>query len=233
MKQSTAIKYLSKDPLLHMDMLACIRSGYAQLLFASEAGVLLHNTACGAMMMSTEEENTAAQMLSMIAETSMFVAHQAFYRADVTRKFSFTQQMVCRQAAYLNHEPLMMTDSPIKIERLDERHLPFIMAHYSHADDAAYHRERLKSGVMYGAFLGRQLAGFIGLHAEGSIGMLEVLPEYRRKGIAYALEAFLVNRQLANGNVPFAQIVEGNDASLALHRKLNFSISEKLLCWLM
>lgn len=233
MKQITAIEYLSRDPLLHMDMLECIRSGCAQLLFAGESGVLLRNTACNALMMSTEDDQIAQQMLAMIPETPMFVAHQAFYTSDAMQKFSFTQQMACRQAAYLSPEPLPMADSPVKIEQLDERHLPFIMEHYSHADDTAYHRERLNAGVMYGAFLDRRLAGFIGLHAEGSIGMLEVLPEYRRQGIAYALEAFIVNRQLANGNVPFSQIIDGNAASLSLHRKLHFSISENQVCWLM
>lgn len=46
---------------------------------------------------------------------------------------------------------------------------------------------RLRAGVMLGAFLRDRPAGFIGLHEEGSMGMPEVLPEFRRMGVARAL----------------------------------------------
>ena len=44
------------------------------------------------------------------------------------------------------------------------------------------HRRR----VMHGAFQKGELLGFIGMHSEGSVGMLEVLPQHRRKGAATA-----------------------------------------------
>ena len=56
--------------------------------------------------------------------------------------------------------------------------------------------ERLRSGMMYGAFADGKLAGFIGMHAEGSMGILEVFEEFRRQGIAEALERHLINRIL-------------------------------------
>lgn len=34
-------------------------------------------------------------------------------------------------------------------------------------------------GHLFGGFLGDKLVGFIGEHPEGSIGILEVLPEFR------------------------------------------------------
>ncbi|MFQ7452543.1 MAG: GNAT family N-acetyltransferase [Flavonifractor plautii] len=36
---------------------------------------------------------------------------------------------------------------------------------------------------MLGAFVDGTLAGFAGFHGEGSIGLLEVLPAYRRRGL--------------------------------------------------
>lgn len=233
MNQEQAIHYLSKDPLLHMDMLESIRSGSAELFFAGPEGVLLMNNACRTVMMSTEDERTAAGMLASVHEAPLFVAHQDFYIEDARRKFGLPQEMVCHQAVYLRKEPLPVTDAGLDIRQLDEGHLLLIMKHYSHAEDEEYPRERLKSGVMFGAFIRDQLAGFIGLHSEGSIGLLEVLPEYQRRGIAQGLETFLVNRLLAVGRVPFAQVIVGNTASLKLHRKLGFLISDKTVCWLM
>lgn len=233
MNTETAIQYLSKDPLLHMDMLESICRGNEELLYTCEEGVLLINTACHAVMMSTESKDIANQMLSAITEAPMFVAHQSFYVDDINRKFTFQERMTCHQAVYLSKDPLPLIHTNVVIRQLNEQNLTFIMRHYSHADDEKYQKERLLSGMMYGAFIEGKLAGFIGMHAEGSIGMLEVIPEYQRIGIASELEAFLVNRLLAMGFTPFAQIIVGNTASLKLHRKLHFSISDKTLCWLM
>ena len=55
-----------------------------------------------------------------------------------------------------------------------------------------YVEDRLKAGVIFGAFVDGRLAGFVGEHHEGSMGMLEVVPEFRRRGIAQALEAALI-----------------------------------------
>ncbi len=233
MNAESAIQYLLKDPLLHMNMLESIQSGSGKLLAAGEDGVLLINTAAEAAMMSTESAETAAGMLACIPAVPLFVAHQSFYEEAAAQKFGYTHKMVCRQAVYLKKQPLPIPCGAPAIRPLDGRHLSFIIEHYTHADDEAYLIERLESGAMFGAFTEDSLAGFIGTHAEGSMGMLEVLPRYRRRGVALALETFLINRLLDCGRVPFAQIVTDNTASLELQRKLGFAISDKTLSWLM
>ena len=105
------------------------------------------------------------------------------------------------------------------------------MAHYSMTDDWAYMEERLQSGELFGAFVDGRLAGFAGVHAEGSLGMLEVYVEDRRKGIGRALESFLVNRHLSMGYTPYGNVVEGNGVSLALQGKLGLCVSKQLLYW--
>lgn len=231
MNNEKAIEYLTKNPLLHMDMLETIREGDAQLLHVSRKGVLLYHKTCEAMMMSAEDENVANRMLDKIQDAQMFVVHQQVSFPPVQKRFGIQEGVICRQAVYAESEPLPPVPCPAEIRQLNERHLPFIMEHYTRADEEAYQLERLRAGVMFGAFINGSCAGFIGNHAEGSIGMLEVLPEYRRQGIASALETFVVNRLLSEGKVPFAQIVIGNEASFELHRKLRFSISDDTLCW--
>lgn len=232
MDKTLALKTLSRDPVLHMDMVEAIRSGNAELLFVSESGVLLRHTLSPVLMMSANDPETAGRMLAAADSTELFVAHQSFTVEMVLQKFPYRGQMPCRQAVYLKNEPLPSVPSP-EIKRLDERFLPFIMEHYSHDDDEDYQLERLRSGVMFGAFVDGRPAGFIGMHTEGSIGMLEVLPEFRRRGIALALETFYVNRLLSEGRVPYSQIELTNAPSFALHRKLDFEISANTLTWLM
>lgn len=232
MNRKQAIEYLSIDSLLHIDMLESIKRGNTEILQADDRGVLIFNTACGTYMMSAADEKAADSILSTVKQADLFVAHQNFYTDTVQKRFTLDNKILCYQAAYLHKKPLPVPESTAVIRELDESYLPFVWEHYSHADDKEYLRERLKSGWMFGAFVEDTPVGFIGTHAEGSMGLLEVLPEYRRQGIAAALETFLANRFLAAGYVPFAQIITGNMESLKLHQKLNFSISEQTVCWL-
>ena len=232
MEKAKAIAYLSKDPVLHMDMLESIRRGDAELIQVSGSGVLLRNAACGAVMMSAEDEQTADRMLAALDEAPEFVAHQEFYIPKAQAKFGSKYKRLCCQAVYPGREPLPPFLCAAEIRPLGEERLPFLMAHYSHADSEDYLRERLSRGAVFGAFAGGGLAGFIGIHGEGSMGMLEVLPEFRRRGIAAALGTFLIDRILSAGGVPFSQIILGNEPSMALHRKFGFSISSGTVCWL-
>ena len=60
-------------------------------------------------------------------------------------------------------------------------------ARYYHLfdDPQPYLRGRAEAGALWGHFTAEgRLAGFLGIHSEGSMGMLEVVPEFRRHGIA-------------------------------------------------
>lgn len=224
-----AAAYLSKDPLLHMDMFECIRRGEAEVLYASGEGVLLRHM-CGVIMMSAATEEAAEEMLGLLDRAELLVAHQEFYLSAVKSKFGISAMTPCLQAVYPSRQPLRER-SDADIRRLGKEYLPFLQEHYSHADGSDYLCGRLAAGAVFGAFAGGRLTGFIGIHEEGAMGMLEVLPEYRRRGIAAALAAFLANRLLEEGRVPYSHIILGNGVSLSLHRKLGFSISAGMVYW--
>lgn len=226
--------YLKINPLLHMDMLESIRCGNAELLEVSEEGVLLYNPACGAYMMSAACPAAADRMIDSFKEPPIIVAHQSFYLDDLETKFGKKPNLICFQAVYLKKEPPPAADAGFVIKKLDESHRGFIMLHYSHADEVEdYLVERLRAGVVYGGYLQGQLVGFIGSHPEGSIGLLEVLPQFQRRGVARVLETFYIKLILQEGRTPFAQIEPGNTASFELHRKLGFGFSAQKIYWLL
>ena len=94
--------------------------------------------------------------------------------------------------------------------------------------------EAVRRGVL-GAFPtgSNQPAGFVGFHEEGSIGMLEVLPAWRRRGLGELLLRAAVNRALERGALPFAQVIEDNAPSLALQQKAGLTLSGTRMFWLM
>ena len=86
---------------------------------------------------------------------------------------------------------------------------------------------------MRGAFSQGQLMGFIGMHAEGSVGLLEVQPPYRRRGVATALMTCMAEYCLERGWIPFSQVFDGNTASMELHRQLGWTLCPDKLYWVM
>ncbi|MCL1846600.1 MAG: GNAT family N-acetyltransferase, partial [Coriobacteriia bacterium] len=63
------------------------------------------------------------------------------------------------------------------------------------------------------------------------IGMLEVFEGHKRKGFGAELLSFMTNLFLEQGLVPFGQIVVDNVASLALNRKLGYTLTDSRLYW--
>ncbi|MDD4311433.1 MAG: GNAT family N-acetyltransferase, partial [Eubacteriales bacterium] len=104
-------------------------------------------------------------------------------------------------------------------------------AHYHMVEDVRYIRERIEAD-MFGVFLNGEIAGFVGTHEERSMGLLKILPEYRRLGLAYALEARLINHLLSQGRVPFCQVAIVNNASIRLQQKLGLVLSDHVVYWL-
>ena len=85
---------------------------------------------------------------------------------------------------------------------------------------------------LLGAFVEGEPAGFVEFHPEGSIGLLEVLPQYRRRGLGRLLELAAIRLALDRGQYAFGQVEVGNTASLALQKDLGLSASERTLFWL-
>lgn len=86
---------------------------------------------------------------------------------------------------------------------------------------------------MLGIFDGEKLAGFIGVHDEGSLGMLEVLPPYRRRGYGLALQLAIIRAALAEGRYAYGQVAEHNAPSLALQQKAGMTVCPEKIYWLM
>ena len=110
---------------------------------------------------------------------------------------------------------------------------PYVCEHYSKSDIGGLEHIRQAIGAgMLGAFVDGTLAGFAGFHGEGSIGLLEVLPAYRRRGLGEALLRGAVRLALERGQYAFGQVLIDNAPSLALQKKVGMTLSEQPLYWL-
>jgi len=224
------VDYLAEKPLLHMMMTESLRRGNADLLWDHPDGVMIYDRRARAHMLSAGTAEAAEEMVAKLENPAFLVAHDPFSRKLLAERFSFPEILGVVQAAYLKRE----IDVPeADVRPLDISHHAFVRAHYSSVDVDSYIDERLREGGMYGIYQAGHLAGFMGTHAEGSLGLLEILPAYRRQGLGEALERHVTRVHLSRGWTPFAQIEKGNLPSQALHRKLGFEVSDECLYWFM
>ena len=233
MKQQNTPYYM-QDKLANFDVLETSLMPNVRKLSENERGVLyeydnLYFLAC--------EPEHAESFFPLITEglthdCGRLVVLRGANARNALEQLGFRTQMECFNAVYLSKEPVAYTlPEGAEIRKLDESYVDFVHAHYHMVDDIRYIRDRIEAG-MFGVFLKGEIAGFAGTHEERSMGLLEILPEYRRLGLAYALEAHLINYLLAQGRVPFCQVAIVNEASIRLQQKLGLVISDQVVYWL-
>jgi len=234
MKQSV-FDYLMRDRMANIDMLELLPLPDAEVVLASDNGVLLRHD--NLFLLASEPGRAAEFLPPMTRDLSgggerLVILHNAELKDTLEQDYGFAPVMDCYHAVYPSKESLAYAlPDGAEIRRLDLSHLGFVHAHYRTVDDVGYLRERIEDG-MFGVFFRGEIVGFAGTHDERSMGLLEILPEYRRLGLAYCLEAHLINHLLSLGRVPFCQVSIRNEPSIALQRKAGMEISAAVIHWL-
>lgn len=221
-----ALEFLNKDYLLNVDIIECIRRDICRILYASDKAVLIVADSGWVYMLSCEDREQGLELIRT-HQPPWVVLHQMDMKEAVAG-LGYHIGDECWQSAYTKSTP--MEETLADIRQLDRSYAKLIDENYDLADEEEI-TAQLDAGVIFGAFVDGELAGFIGRHDEGSVGMLFVFPEFRRMGIAEALERNYVNRELAQGNVPYGQIFVGNTPSRQLQEKLGMDFSDKFICW--
>lgn len=233
-KQRVIEKLLKKSKMLYMDMIESLRRGMGELVWEEAAGVIVHDAGAGIYMAALFDEEKKEEMVTVLLEglkeKEQLVIHQESLLKSLEQRLPIEKTIVMRQVVYTQNISVPVSKD-IECRALGIEDMETVLSHYHMVSDSDYIAERLRSGNMFGAYVDGRLAGFAGTHLEGSIGMLEVFEEYRRRGIGKALEAFMINRHLALGYTPYGQVVEDNGASLGLQDKIGLCISKEIFYW--
>ncbi|MGL5439672.1 MAG: GNAT family N-acetyltransferase [Filifactoraceae bacterium] len=227
-----AITTLSKNTIFNIDMLEPIKRGHAKVVYADDKTVLIHEERSSAYMMYSENIPKGIALLEseLPKNANLLCLHQEELVDFAKRKFFLNTTITCYQTANLSRQLITLSDS-LKIKVLDSSFKETIHEYYK-----VYSIEKLhillNEHHIFGGFLDDKLVGFIGLHLEGSCGLLFILPEYRNNGYGSLLEQFLNNHIIHKGWTPFGQVEDTNHKSLALQKKLGMDVSEEKIYWL-
>lgn len=225
-----AIAYLIKNPLLHMGMIEPIHRDTAEILYADTDGVLMKEQKSNAYMISVDNFEKGRELINSILKCNLIVAHQKYMVDYTLNRFELTEKLECVQAVYMNKIKLDVKEK-LEIRQLKQNQMEVILEHYDKLSKNEL-EELLKNGNLFGGYKNGTLIGFVGNHLEGSIGLLEVFPQYRHLGYGTTLESYMVNQMIEKGLVPFGQIEINNEKSIALQNKIGFRISEDRLYWM-
>lgn len=230
--EKTALDYLECDSVLNADIINTLRSNMGKMLYCGDDGVLVYNTPGEVFLMNASCAECAERMLPLIAGAYALVAHNEELIPMLMERLGFKHRQDCHQLAYTGKTPLpLRAPADTVVRRLTREHTDFVAEHYSHSPDRQYIEERIDYGML-GAFVSGELAGFVGVHDEGSIGMLEIVPKFKRLGLGSLLEASMINARLEQGFIPYGQVILGNLPSERLQNKLGLSRAEGIVSWL-
>lgn len=231
-RRDKALARLGKNRLLYLDMLEVLRRGTAQVVWAEEGGVLLYDPPSEVWFVDADTPAVLDRFLPLMEGCTILTGHQLWYKDRLAAHFGFHTEQICYQSAWLGDRPPVPRPFGGELRRLDLSWAPWAEAHYSHSfGGLAYMEDAVRRGML-GAFVAGEPAGFVGTHVEGSIGMLEVLPSCRRRGVGAALLEGMVALCLAEGRYPYGQVFADNGPSLALQRRVGMTLSRELLFWL-
>lgn len=221
------------EPLRHPDMLYALKQGGATCLLDQKDAILISDPK-HAYLYADALSATAAKQILTLAETIPYelFLRGAFLQAEVLKHPVYHCEEPYRFHVYMKSVPPISKQTIISHRKLNKDMITTVCKHYSFQNlaDPNYISQRIEEG-MIGAFSESELVGFIGIHDTGSIGLLEVFPAYRRRGIASGLVIAMIEEQLNRGNLPFGEIHLHNEASQKLARHLGFVSDDTIIVW--
>lgn len=223
-----------------------IKRGTAQIIEKTDDAILLKDTRSKALMLACDDVSKGMEILKQniddtkrnIGDTKqnngetkpLIMISNAELGRRVADKFGYENIMECYQMAFLSKEP-PKADDVLEYKTATMEDFPLISREYGLVSKEEL-KELIEHGNIVMGYENSSPVGFIGEHMEGSVGLLQVLQEHRRKGYGTALEIEMIRRTLEKRYIPFGQVVVGNTASLELQKKLGLTKSEGTIFWM-
>ena len=207
-----------------------LKRGTGEVIFESENALFIRDSVSGAFMLACRDEATGMAILDRCGKNCdlLMVSDHALGKAAFD-KYGFSEKLECYQVAYYGEKP--KPDTELTVRTAQMRDLPTLVENYDLLSPEELEKVIKRQSILLGYHQGK-LAGFIGEHLEGSMGILYVFPEFRRRGFGAALQTHMIARTMEKGYIPFGQVEKDNISSLKLQEKLGMTRSDDLIVWM-
>ena len=228
--QNKALTLLRRDHVAYADMIFPVLRGDCDILQADEDGVMVFDRPSSFLFVKLPNTEGSVQKLMQVRGVRGYNIHSDDLADRFQKIIRKRKIMRVRQVVYLEKNAPSVP-RVCSVRKLTEEDLEAVLERLPYDEDDI--KRTISAGQMLGAFIEGELVGRIGVHAEGCMGQLRVLDEFRRRGIGQVLEAQLIKELLSRKITPYGQVERDNTASLELARIMGFTVSDRELTILM
>lgn len=208
-----------------------IKRGTGKIIADEGKALLVKDIVSSAYFLACEDRDVGTKILERYIGDDCRLLMVSDYELGKSayKKFGFEDMIECYQVAYYGERPKIETQLDICVA--EESDLPMLIENYDMISKEELTEVVKRRSILLG-YYNNELIGFIGEHLEGSMGLLYVFPEYRKKGFATALQKAFIARTIEQGFIPFGQVEKDNMESLNLQKKLGMTKSDNLIAWM-
>ncbi len=206
--------------------------GTGKIIYQDDKSILVLDEISKAYMLACDDTNDGMNILEKYESTdiTLFFTSNKELGNKVFAKYEFDKKIECYQMADLKQEvPEHSGNLAFREATMDD--YQFISAEYDRLSEEELKEVISRHNIILG-YTDEGIVGFIGEHLEGSIGLLYILPKFRRRGYASELEKEMSRRTLAKGYIPFGQVEVDNEASIKLQESMGLTKSENAFLWM-
>lgn len=231
MLKKEEIKKIFGEDADHFALINYVINNGGEILYAETDGVLALYKGIYALFGTSGQGLTKA--LSLVENASCFVCSSSEEGDAVLEKFkNIKKKKACYQILY--REPFgveIPEDTIVKELPPTDENIDFVTSTYTLGFAREDIKRLMQDFTFYATYTGGELSGYIGRHDEGSIGLLEIMPKFRRKGLGAFLVDYSVKKVNEQGDIAYCNIEANNEKSLKMHLKMNFIPSNKFVYW--
>lgn len=141
---------------------------------------------------------------------------------EVKKRFTIMQILSCFRLFLPENVILPEASLPVEILNVKDAEEIFSNSNYKDYTSVEYIKDQILSRSGVCIRINGKLAGWALFHDDGAMGLLHVIDDFRRKGIAKALVVNLCQKVREKNEVPFTSVEPSNVASLSLIQSLGF-----------
>lgn len=219
------LNYIQKDPISYAHIFELLDRNYS-IIFESEEGFIIKDEDVGFIYMSFNDKEIMKREL-----TKKRYEHYISYDKEVVDFYNDSNKTIeLYQFVYTSKNTFDVSGYDIRVLSTD--YADYIDSFYKPIGPGETSFDALNKKNVLGLFENGVLAGIIGRHPEGCVGMLHIFENYRRKGYAEILEKSMINKLLKENQKVFCEVKADNSISNHLQTKLGMIKGNKSLYWL-
>ena len=158
-----------------------VKRGSAEFIVRNERFVFVRDAVSGVLFLCGEVRDDDFALIDghLDKERDALMVDSEELFKKVFARYGFEDKLECYQVAYYGDAPKL--DAKIDVREAEKSDIPLIVENYHLVGEDEIAKIVGRRALFLG-FLDGEPVGFAGEHLEGSMGLLYVLPEFRRRG---------------------------------------------------